>query len=427
MITQEAAVDILMLHRQGFSARNIGRRLGIDRRTVKRYLEDPSVIGQRKKVPRTSVLDPFRDHIKVWLQDDEGVTAQWIFNRLVPLGYPGGYERVKVYCRSLREEMSRIAYIRFETEPAMQAQVDFAEFMVLRTDGTERKYYLFVMVLGYSRMLYAELLEHCDLVSFLDAHIHAFDFFGGVPREVLYDRMKNVYIRRVAGKDHFNDTLVSFSTHYGFAPRVAPAYAPWVKGKVERPIHFVRENFWRGYAFTSMERANLDLLSWSYQTAQRIHGTTHQGVVERFSIERPLLSPLPAVCFDTSYKIFRTVHKDLQVCFDGNRYVAPPHLVGKDVVLRVKNGTIRLFADDILAAVYAVVEGKGHVSDPYHFYDQVRKDREMNQRKYGTGVDVKGKARQTISPSVPLYAAVTVEQRTPKAYNTLIGGEVSYE
>ena len=88
------------------------------------------------------------------------------------------------------------------------------------------------MILGHSRKLYAELIERCDLPSFLDCHIRAFEYFGGVPQEILYDRMKNVFIRKVAGKAEFNKTLMGFAVHYGFRPEVTQSYAPWVKGKV---------------------------------------------------------------------------------------------------------------------------------------------------------------------------------------------------
>ena len=162
-------------------------------------------------------------------------------------GYTGGYTLVKDAVQAIKGERQRLAYIRFETEPGFQAQVDFGDFQVIRPDGSRQTYYLFSMILGHSRMLYAELLERCDLVSFLEAHQRAFAFFGGVPREVLYDRMRNVYLKCLYGKPQFTQGLQGLAVHYGFSPRVAPAYAPWVKGKVERPFDFIREDFWRGY------------------------------------------------------------------------------------------------------------------------------------------------------------------------------------
>ena len=146
----------------------------------------------------------------------------------------------------------------------------------------------------------------------------------------------------------------------------------------------------------------------------------------RFEKEKPLLSPLPATTFDTSYRIFRKVHKDCTICFDGNRYVAPHELVGAAVVLRVKNGMIRLFSDENLIAEYTAADGRGHICDPHGFYNRLRHDREMNKRKYANGKRLKGRARYTISPSVPSYAAMAVEHRRMDTYS-LIGGEVTYE
>ena len=242
MIALEMQLSINSYIRQGLSCREIARKTGKDRRTVQGYLDHPERINQpRKSVPRGSKLDPFKDTIASLLDDDESYQASAIYDRLVKLGYSGGYELVKRQVRKLKSEVSRLAYIRFETEPGRQAQVDYGEYMVTMPDGVVKKYYLFVMILGFSRMPYCELQERCNMISFLEAHIRAFEFFGGVPREILYDRMKNVFIRRVAGKTDFTQSLVNLAIHYGFKPEVAPAYSPWIKGRVERPMDFIRE------------------------------------------------------------------------------------------------------------------------------------------------------------------------------------------
>ena len=196
--------------------------------------------------------------------------------------------------------------------------MDFGEFQVEKADGSSKKLYLFSMILGYSRKMYAEFIERCDLPTFLDCHIRAFDYFEGVPGQILYDRMKNVYIGKIAGKRKFNDTLVGFALHYGFKPEVAPSYAAWVKGKIERPYSFIREGFWRGYGYISLESANRALISWLKKKDERIHGTTHEVVSHRFSKEHPHLGRLPRCAFDTSYRVYRKVHKDCTVRFEGN-------------------------------------------------------------------------------------------------------------
>lgn len=171
--------------------------------------------------------------------------------------------------RPFKEQQARVAYARFETNPGLQAQVDWADFQITEPNGTTSTVYLFILVLGYCRAIYAEFVRRCTLESFLDCHIRAFHYTGGVPAEVLYDNMRHVVIRHLVGKVHFNPEFMHFARHYGFAPKACPPYAAWVKGKVERPVDYLRESFWRGYVFGSIDRANRDLHEWLEAVANR--------------------------------------------------------------------------------------------------------------------------------------------------------------
>lgn len=263
-------MDLLLLERKGLSQRQIAKKLGISRNTVKKYMENQGYPEERKYQQRKSLLDPFDDNIAFWLNEDLEYTATWIYDRLCNMDFTGSYEIVKRKVHKIKAEKQRIAFMRFETEPGFQAQVDFGAFQVENADGSIRTLYLFTMILGYSRKIYGELIDRCDLPTFLDCHINAFDYFGGVADEILYDRMKNVYIGKVAGKKKFNSTLLGFALHYGFKPEVSPAYAAWVKGKVERPYKFIREGFWRGYGFICCSTANRDLIRWLEKKDERV-------------------------------------------------------------------------------------------------------------------------------------------------------------
>jgi transposase len=231
MTPVEGQMDILCFTHQGLSYRQVAHKTGYDRRTVKKYVEHPELLNQpRRTPPRGSVLDPYREQLKAWLQEDEHLRATTLYDRLVPLGYAGSYELVKCAVRALKAANRRIAYERFETEPGQQAQVDFAEFVVEGPDGTRTKLFLFTLILGYSRLLVGELLARCDLPSFLGALQRALQALGGAPREILFDRMRTVYIPGKAGAAAFTQGLNALALHYGFQPRVAPAYAAWVKG-----------------------------------------------------------------------------------------------------------------------------------------------------------------------------------------------------
>lgn len=409
-------MDVLVLKKKGLSQREIARKLGIHRKTVKKYLEHPELVGRYvMSKPRRSILVPFIGSIESWLEEDGLYKASWISDHLRPLGYGGSYETVKRKVRQMKGERNLRAYIRFETEPGRQAQVDFGEFQVEGSAGEIKSYYLFSMILGYSRKLYAELIERCDLPTFLDCHIRAFEYVGGVPQEILYDRMRNVFIREVAGKAEFNKVLMGFAIHYGFRPEVTPAYAPWVKGKVERPYHFIREGFWRGYSVTGLKTANHDLLAWLQKKDERVHGTTHEKITVRFEREKPYLGRLPWYEFDTSYRVYRKVHKDCTVHFEGNRYLVPYLYVGKKVVIRFKERSLRIYADERLLVTYVVSEGKGHLVGDPGIYEALRQDREMNRRKYGQERIHKGRAKGTKSPSRMRYE-MEVEVRPVGTY-----------
>ena len=424
-------MDISFFKRQELSYREIARKTGSDPRTVKKYCQNPDLINKpRKSAPRASKVDPYRDQIAKYLNEDVEYRASTIFDRLCRQGFTGGYEIVKRAVRPIRQQKQG-PYGRFETEPGAQAQVDFGEFQVQEPDGTVKKYFLFALILGFSRMLYAELLDRCDMVSFLEAHQRVlrsgswtFSALGGVPHEILYDRMKNVFLRHFAGKTEFTQSLMDLAVHYGFTPRVAPAptcpywtYAPWVKGKIERPMDFIRESFWRGYSFTDLATANRDLDLWLAEKAKRVHGTTHERVLrsgswidERFERERQYLSPLPPRPCDVSQRLYRDVRKDCTIAVLGNRYVVEHTLVGCKVVVRVRVGDkqVRVFDDDRLVVTYEIPDGKGHLVQYPKFYEALKADRKLQERKFsqrsngGKFRTPKGRAiKQTISPTKP--------------------------
>lgn len=391
MIAKEEYMDMVSLARQGYSRRQIAQKLGLDRRTVGKYLREQE-LPRYKKIKRRSKLEPYYPLIRGWLEQ-QNFQATRIYELLKAEGFEGSYDILRRYVGSLKQESNRKAYIRFETMPGQQAQVDFGDFPVINPDGSLSKFYAFVMVLGYSRHMYVEFIERCTLPLFLACHQRAFAFFGGVPAESVYDNMKNVVIKRLLGKVQWNRSFEAFCVHYGVKPVAAAPYSPWVKGKVERPIAYVRERFWRGYHYRDIESLNTDVRRWSLGVAaQRIHGTHRQQVWERFKNERAHLQPMPEHAYDLSLSFVRKVHKDCQLSFGANRYVVPHECVGRRLVLRVNHGRVRIFDNERMVAAYPVPEQKGQtIADP-RFYRRLAADKEQLKRKYRM---LPGKAKAT--------------------------------
>jgi len=403
MISKEAFMDIIAMQHSGLSVRQIARKLGIHRNTVKKHTENKEFPHYHQSKRGVSILEPYKQIINDYLDQDD-YQATWVFDRIKRTGYPGSYDTVKYYVRTIKERKTQLAYIRFETEPGLQAQVDWGDFQVQGSDGKTTTIYAFVMVLGYSRALYIEFVERCTLDVFMDCHINAFRYFKGIPAEILYDNMKNVVIGRKSGKPTFNIEFLYFAHHYGFLPQIAPPYSPWVKGKVERPMHYVRERFWRGYDFNSLQKTNEAVIAWLNDTANhRIHGTHREPVDERWAKEIPCLKSHPPVDYDTSLKVFRKVYKDCQLSYGGNRYQVPYHVVGKKVMLKIKGDLIRIYHDEELLASYREPKTKHNLIGDPHIYEQLKHDKEQLSRKYGRH---KGKAtRGLVSNS--LYGDVS--------------------
>ena len=223
MVKLEGVVMILDLHRQGLTVTEIARQCGLDRKTVRRYIErglEPPTYGPRK--PRPTLLDPFTGYLRERVTAYPGLTGSRLLRELKERGYEGGYTAVTDFLRDVRPIVDPPFEVRFETAPGEQGQVDFAQFHVVFTDEptTPRIVWLFSMVLGYSRLIWARFVMHQDLPTVLRCHVAAFEAIGGAPREMLYDRMKTA----VTGAGDcdgivYNRALIDLARHYSFYPK----------------------------------------------------------------------------------------------------------------------------------------------------------------------------------------------------------------
>jgi transposase len=355
---------IFELHRQGLSVTAIARRTGHDPKTVRKYIERGIEMPAYapRSVGRPGKLAPFLDFLCGRIMAFPDLTAARLTREIREMGYTGAYTAVKRHLATIRPENGPKPYeLRFETPPGVQAQVDFARFVVEFTDdpGSSRIVWLFSLVLGHSRFLFARYVLHQDLQTLLRCHMQAFEAIGGVPIEILYDRMKTA----VTGEDDqghiiYNRSLLALARHYRFQPRACRPYRAKTKGKVERPFSYIRQDFFLGRSFRNLDDLNAQLAGWLDKVANlRVHGTTQRVVAEAFIAEKPELQALPAHCFDAVLKLDRRVSHDGFVSIGGNYYSVPDR-TRRIVEVQQLPGLIRILDLGSVVAEHPVIEGR---------------------------------------------------------------------
>jgi transposase len=355
---------ILDLHRQGLSISEIARRIGQDRKTVRKYVAQglvAPVYGPRQ--PRPTRLDPYKDYLRQRVTEFPGLSGRRLLREIRELGYDGGYTAVTDFLREVRPAEPVAFERRFETPPGQQAQVDFAFFKTVFTDepSRERIVWLFSYVLAHSRRLCGEFVLHQDLQTLLRCHVAVFNELGGVPREILYDRMKSA-VQADGGEAGivYNPTLLAFAQHYGFLPKACRPYRAKTKGKVERPFRYVREDFFLARTFRNLDDLNAQYRHWLETVANaRRHATTGRIVAEHFAEEAPSLGPVPAGPYTAVLKLDRRVTRDGMVSVDGNQYSVPDSTRQRTVEVHSLTDEIRIFEDGELIASHPVLAGRG--------------------------------------------------------------------
>ena len=342
-------IELHQMKAKGMSIREIARQTGHDRNTIWKYLRSGE-LPRMKSRARPSKLEPFKEHVRVRM-------AEGLFdcNRLVAElrapGYVGGKTILKDFVKPLRPLAKPKAVVRFETRPGEQAQVDFGAFRY-RDGDRAVSVWAFVMVLSYSRALYVEFCPRQDLSTLIRCHAHAFEFLCGMPEEVLYDDLKPV-VRGRDGQGYpiWDRRFEDFAWTVGFRPRACKPYRAQTKGRVERAIRYLRENFWPARTLTSLDDLNAQVRAWCSAVAnQRVHGTTGRRPVEMLTEEG--LTPPPDRAKVTPF-IFeeRPASRDGYVSFGGSRYGVSCHLAGKTVDVRELDGHVEVFFEGARVAV----------------------------------------------------------------------------
>ncbi len=358
---------IKALLEEGVPKTHIAEDLGIDRKTVARYAREET-LPQYHRAPVPSLLDPFKDYLRQRLAKYD-LTAMKLFAEIQPQGYRGSYMLVQRYVKQIRPPKPQPAFVRFETAPGLQAQVDWSPFGRINYLGQSRPLSCFAMVFAYSRVLYAEFTVSEDLPTLVQCHLNAFRYAGGLPREILYDQMKTVVLSWRPEHIDWNPTFAEFARTFGFEPRLCRPRRAMTKGKIERPFGYLTESFFAGLDLShlTLEELNGLLRHWLDHTANvRVHRTTQAVPFERLKVEN--LLPLPDRTYAVELVERRKSHKDCHLDYQGNRYSVPFQFARRELTVRAQGDQVRIFDGEQLIATHALCRQRGQlVTDPVHF------------------------------------------------------------
>lgn len=331
---------------QGKSIRQIAQEVGLARNTVRKYLRgSPAAVARAK---RGSKLDPYKEQIVQWVQQDHLYNCTTMLPRLKALGYSGGMSILKEFVLPLRPQvMGQQPVKRYETKPGEHMQFDWAE-LGYEQDGVQRKVYGFVAILGYSRMRYITCVKRCDTPTMIRCLMAAFEYFGGLPKAVLTDRMKSVILEMDGKTPKWNALFADFVAAMGVAPRVCKPYTPQTKGKVERSVGVLKQDFWAGVRFVDIDDLNQQAERWCDQINQRVHHTTRRVPIDLWAEEE--LTALPTgFAWERFGTEERKVTWDGYASYDGVLYGLPAQaaLAGKQVLVRERHGLLTFWAGGV--------------------------------------------------------------------------------
>jgi transposase len=366
MLRMEEWMDIKMLKQQGHSIRKISELTGHSRNTVRDVLREkaPQVFN---KPERKSLLDEFKPYVKQRYEQC-ALSCVRLFEEICSMGYRGKIDTLRRFVRTLkpaaraRQKMT----VRFETPPGQQSQADWA-YCGRFPDSTGKliSIYCFVIILSYSRAMYVEFTTSMKLPILIGCHLRAFAYFGGWTESVLYDNMKQVRI----DSQTLNPLFVDFASHYGITIKTHQPRRPRTKGKVERMVDYIKDNFLNGRSFSDLTDLNTQGLHWLENVAHtRVHATTGVQPVVLLEQERSHLIQLDSIApYQLTLKDSRVVDASGFVRYRGSRYSVPPAHVGNAVLVEEGATALTIRSGDLIIAEHKLAQAPGAcISLPEH-------------------------------------------------------------
>lgn len=369
MIPPEVDAEIRRLfYAEHWRIETIATALGVHHDTVQHAIERDRFIRPGAQI-RPSQLDPYKAFILATLEQYPRLRATRVYAMVRARGYPGSAIQVRRYVRTVRPQARAEAYLRLETLPGEQGQVDWGNFGALQIGRARRQLSCFVLVLSWSRAMYARFALDQTLESFLRGHVEAFTMLGGTPRTILYDNLKSVVLERIGEHIRFHPRILELAGHYHYSPRPCAVARGNEKGRVERRISFLRHSFFAARTFSSVVDLNAQLARWIAEVAHArpVPGRPEQTVADALVEERPRLLSLPAHPFPCELVRAVTSGKTPYIRFDSNDYSIPHTRLRRPLTLIASEDRVRLVDGTTEIARHARSYDRGQrIEDPAH-------------------------------------------------------------
>lgn len=360
-------ITIKTLWKRNKNKSEIARLTGHDWKTIDKVISDIENGKERPiKKEYESIVDPYKDKVIELLES--GLSGVRIHEEIALLGFKGTYSCVKKYIRKIKRKSN--IFIRMHTLAGEEAQVDFG-YVGITPDNTgkKRKTWVFNMRLSYSRLDYYEKVYDQTVETFIQCHINAFEYFGGVSEVVKIDNLKSAVLHANFYQPVFQEVYKNFAVYYGFDPIPCRVRQPNDKGKVESGIKYVKTNFFRGRTFKDGNDCNKRLSEWLKKANSRIHGTTRKIPREIFEQEEKIkLKRLPEARFKYPKAGTRFVYHDCHIYVDYNYYSVPYCYVGELVEIELDNKFLKVSHNGQQIALHPKLTGRGEFStDKSHY------------------------------------------------------------
>lgn len=382
MLGEAMYTTIKTLKGLGRNKSEIARITGHDWKTVSKVIKS---IENGKESPemkeRRSIVEPFKGKVVELLES--GLSGVRIHEEIVKEGFIGSYSAVKKYIRKIKGKEK--IFIRIHTPAGQEAQVDFGYIGRTRDDtGKSRKTWVFNIRLSYSRYDYYEKVYDQKVETFINCHINAFEYFGGIPEVIKIDNLKAAILEANFYGPVYQRMYKEFAQYYGFKPIPCRIYRPNDKGKVESGIKYVKGNFFKGRSFKSGRDCDSKLRQWMESANKRVHGTTKKVPLEVFKAEeKSKLLALPLSRYQLSEVGSRFVYHDCHIYVEHNHYSVPFQYVGKEVDIEITDKILKIYYKGKQIAIHGRLSGRGQFStDESHYPKYKRYSETEHQEEY---------------------------------------------